>query len=152
MKQQRQLALLRIVRRRPVASQQALALLLKKAGVSATQASISRDLRELGLVKVDGRYCPMNRLPAAARNPAQAALHELITTVEPVGANLLVVRTPVGAAAPVAVAVDQLRSPAIAGTVAGDDTILVAVRSRSAQGQALALLKQLQSGPPRRNR
>jgi transcriptional regulator of arginine metabolism len=61
-------------------------------------------------------------------------------SVEPVGANLVVIKTPVGSANVVAVDLDRKELPDIAGTVAGDDTIFVAVRSRAAQGRVMAFL------------
>lgn len=139
-KRRRQTALLRIVRGQAVTNQNELVHHLKKAGITATQTSISRDVRELGLVKVGGRYMPATRLRGGG---PESPLSELITTIEPVGSNLIVVRTRIGAASAVAVEIDCAASPAIVGTVAGDDTVFVAVRSRSAQGQTLALLKRL---------
>jgi transcriptional regulator of arginine metabolism len=142
-KHDRQAALLRLVRQRAVESQGDLVHLLKTAGLPATQTSVSRDLRELGLVKLDGRYQRVDRVRRPHATAGADPLHELVSRVDPVGANLIVVRTPIGTASAVAVALDQQRSPDIAGTVAGDDTIFIAVRSRSAQGRALALLRQL---------
>lgn len=146
-KRRRQSALLRLVRRQAAANQAQIVQMLRDAGFEATQASVSRDLRELGLVKVNGRYQSVASL-ARARGAAPAdALHELITSIEPVGANLIVVHVRVGAASTVAVEIDRHRSADIAGTIAGDDTILVAVKSRSAQGRALALLAQMGRAP-----
>lgn len=143
-KRRRQTALLKMVRKQAVANQNEMVRLLTNGGIRATQTSISRDVRELGLVKVDGRYVPAARLvlrPPAS--PAENPLTELITLVEPVGANLIILRTHVGAASTVAVEIDRAASPDIAGTLAGDDTVFVAVRSRSAQGRAVALLSRL---------
>jgi transcriptional regulator of arginine metabolism len=136
----RQTALLRLVRGQPVANQHEMVRLLKTTGISATQTSVSRDVRELGLIKAGGRYLPVARLTAA---PNESPLNELIIRIEPVGANLIVVRTRIGAASAVAVEIDRAADAVIAGTVAGDDTVLVAVRSRSAQGHALGLLRRL---------
>lgn len=65
----------------------------------------------------------------------------LITAVDPVGANLIVIRTRVGAASTVAVGVDGERFTDVIGTIAGDDTLFIAVRSRSGQGRVVAALK-----------
>ena len=146
-KRRRQSALLRLVRRHAVANQTDIVGLLHNAGFSAKQASISRDLRELGIVKVNGRYQPVTPLGVARAPNRGDALHELITGIEPVGANLIVVRTNIGAASAVAVEIDRQRSAGVAGTLAGDDTILVAVKSRSAQGQAVAWLQQMSRAP-----
>jgi transcriptional regulator of arginine metabolism len=153
-KRKRQTALLKLVRGQAVADQNEMVRALKSAGIMATQASVSRDVRELGLVKAAGRYVPATRLTAGrAGAQPESPLSELITMIEPVGANLIVVRTRIGAASTIAVGIDCTASPAIVGTVAGDDTVFVAVRSRSAQGQAVALLKHLglpasPDGPP----
>ena len=143
-KRRRQTALLRLLRKQPVANQNEIVQLLTASGILAAQASVSRDVRELGLVKVNGRYVLAAHL--APRRPAhtpEAPLSELITMVDPVGANLIIVRTRIGAASTVAVEIDRTASPDIAGTLAGDDTVFVAVRSRSAQGRAVALLRRL---------
>ena len=85
--------------------------------------------------------CPAAQLGPDQSGAARGALeNELIISVEPVGANLIVVRTPPGGANAVAVEWDAKHVPEIAGTVAGDDTIFIAVRSRSAQGRLLAML------------
>jgi transcriptional regulator of arginine metabolism len=142
-KRKRQVALLKLVRGQVVANQNEMVRLLKAAGNAATQTSVSRDVRELGLLKVRGRYVPATQVTARAARQPESPLSELITTLEPAGANLIVVRTRIGAANTVAVEIDHAAIPDIVGTVAGDDTILVAVRSRSAQGRVMALLRRL---------
>jgi transcriptional regulator of arginine metabolism len=142
-KHRRQVALLKLVRERAIANQNEMVRLLKQSGTAATQASVSRDLRELGLLKVGGRYLPAARLTARSARRPESSLSELITTLEPAGANLIVVRTRVGAASTVGIEIDNAGIPDIVGTVAGDDTVFVAVRSRSAQGRAMALLRRL---------
>jgi transcriptional regulator of arginine metabolism len=138
----RQTALLRLVRQQTVSNQVEMVELLRKTGFSVTQASVSRDVRELGLVRVAGRYVPAARVTRAGRSAALSdVVNDLINVAEPVGANLIVVGTPPGAANTVAAELDQKRFPQIAGTLAGDDTVFVAVRSRSAQGRVLALLR-----------
>lgn len=127
---------------RVVSSQEELVRLLRKAGINATQASISRDVRELGFVRVQGRYVSAEGFDRAAGRAGEPAFEsELVISVEPVGANLIVVKTPPGGASAVAYDLDGRDHAEIAGTVAGDDTIFVAVRSRSAQGRVLALLR-----------
>lgn len=141
LKARRQAAVLKIVKRHRVASQQELARRLVESGCIATQASISRDLRELGLVKLDGRYMAPPRFGSPRARGSAAPFSELVTRVIPVGANLVVVRTAVGAASAVAAQLDGRDWPDVAGTLAGDDTILIAVRSRTAQGRVLASLR-----------
>jgi transcriptional regulator of arginine metabolism len=140
-KQRRQDELTRLVAEQQVHSQDEIVRLLKSRGISATQASVSRDVRELGLVRVDGRYLWADRLPEAESTSSLYIIDELVTSAEPVGANLIVIRTPPGAAGTVAYEVDSKRLPDIAGTIAGDDTIFVAVRSRAAQGRVLAAIR-----------
>lgn len=143
-KTRRQTALRRLVKRHHAHDQQELVALLQEQGIPATQASVSRDLRELGLVKVDGEYVSAERL---SRGRDGAFRNELITSAEPVGAHLIVIHTIVGGAGAVAVEVDRRHIPDVVGTIAGDDTIFVAVRSRSAQGRVLAQLLRGEPAP-----
>jgi transcriptional regulator of arginine metabolism len=140
-KRRRQAELLRLVRQQPVGDQAEMVALLRERGFSATQASVSRDVRELGLVKANGHYTPVSRLSGPA-NEADDLRHvgDLVTAAVPAGANLIVIKTAVGAASAVAVDLDQTPGEDIVGTIAGDDTIFVAVRSRAAQGRVLARL------------
>jgi transcriptional regulator of arginine metabolism len=143
----RQTALLRLVRQQAVSNQGEMVELLKEKGFRVTQASVSRDVRELGLVRVAGRYVPAARVTTGVGSAALSdVVNELISFAEPVGANLIVVGTPPGAANTVAAELDQKRFPQIAGTLAGDDTVFVAVRSRSAQGRVLTLLRGARPG------
>ena len=140
-KNRRQAALLRIIELHPVTNQEELVQRLRADGFNATQSSISRDVRELGLVRLRGQYVPAKRLNADSAVVTSIYKNELITFSEPVGANLIVVKTPAGMASAVAVDLDKQRWPEIVGTVAGDDTIFVAVRSRAAQGQVLSRVR-----------
>jgi transcriptional regulator of arginine metabolism len=126
---------------------------MRREGVHVTQASVSRDIRELGLVKLSGRYVSAARaLAGRTRGEADDAPRNvelgLITGAEPIGANLIVVKTHVGAASSVALVLDHELGNVVAGTIAGDDTVFVAVRSRSDQGRAVAQLNAwLRRGP-----
>ncbi|MBN2447490.1 MAG: arginine repressor [Phycisphaerae bacterium] len=143
-KSERQVALRRLVRRQAIANQNEMVSLLNELGFKATQASVSRDVRELGLVRVNGHYVAASELDGApGAVPTIGDHNELITSVEPVGANLIVIKTPPGAASAVAIELDKLKGLDIVGTVAGDDTVFVAVRSRSVQGRALVQLRHL---------
>jgi len=137
----RQKAILSILDRGPVASQEELQRLLHKKGFDAGQATLSRDIRELGLVKtVEGYSLPGNgngngvghsyadgALPSVSR-----LVREFVTSVR-AAQNLLVTKTSVGSAQPVAAALDGENWPEAIGTIAGDDTILiVCTDSRSA--------------------
>lgn len=141
-KQKRQSELLRLVRQRRLTDQQQIVRLMRSRGYDVTQASISRDVRELGLVKADGRYVQLSEIGQnRTAGDLSARIDGLITSVEPAGANLVVVRTATGAASAVAVALDEHRLPDTIGTIAGDDTIFIAVRSRNAQGRVVGILK-----------
>jgi transcriptional regulator of arginine metabolism len=134
----RQNAIQAIIQQRRVQSQADLVAQLRKSGICSTQASVSRDIRELGLAKVGGRYVAAGGSSGGAHVDS---FDELITSVDPVGANLIVIKTRSGAANAVAERIDVGCDAHIAGTVAGDNTIMVAVRSRSAQGRVLAALR-----------
>ena len=144
MKGRRQALILELVDREPLHSQELLRRGLRQRGVEATQATISRDIKELGLVKRagDGAY---QRPGADAANPetALAALEraaaEFIRRVDRVQ-QLVVVRTGVGQAQPLAIALDRAQLPELVGTIAGDDTILAV--ARGARGAA-SLVKRL---------
>lgn len=141
-KQKRQAELLRLVRQRRLSDQQQIVRLMRSRGYDVTQASISRDVRELGLVKVDGRYIQLSELgQSRTAGELSERINGLVTKVEPAGANLVIVRTAVGSAGTVAVALDEHPLPDTIGTIAGDDTIFIAVRSRNAQGRVVRLLK-----------
>ncbi len=142
-KLERQVAIKKLVRERDIANQAELVDQLDRAGIAGTQASVSRDIRELGLIKVEGRY----RMPGRKVPAESGGTGELITALVPVGANLVIIRTVIGAASAVAAELDRLELDDIAGTIAGDDTIFVAVRSRAAQGRTMHALRHLRLAP-----
>jgi transcriptional regulator of arginine metabolism len=115
-----------------IETQEELVAALEARGVAASQASVSRDVSALHLVKVDGRYAP----PAAeapVENPLEARISAYLLGHEPAGDNMVVLKTPPGEAPGVALALDRLDLLGVVGTVAGDDTILVAVRDLTAR-------------------
>lgn len=131
----RRRAIRRIVSSQPIGSQSVLAQQLAQAGFDVTQATVSRDLRELGAVKGrDPEGGAVYVLPGsgethdetAARKALRRALVEYAETIVPT-ANLVLVKTPPGAAQVVAAAVDGGGIEGVLGTVAGDDTLLVVV-------------------------
>jgi transcriptional regulator of arginine metabolism len=134
-KPQRQAAILRLVRSRRIPSQERLRELLAHEGFEVTQATLSRDIRALGVVKVaDARGQGYYAVPAEAGDPAPVLsrlLPSLLVSLDQVD-NLLLVRTLTGGAQPVAVAVDHQQWEEVAGTIAGDDTVLLITRSHSA--------------------
>ena len=144
-KQQRQRLIASIVSRRRVGSQQELAAALGSAGCAVTQATISRDIRELGLEKTSdvlGR--PRYVLPGrrARREPREALAGVLAQFGRSVTAaqNIVVVQSELGTAPAIARALDRTTHPRVVGTLAGDDTVLVVVRdARAARSLAAEL-------------
>lgn len=140
----RQKILLNVVRAQKPANQHQIVSLMKRAGWKVTQASVSRDVHELGLVKANGHYALLNDLPpapAAAVTDAAFRVRGLLVSARAVGSHLVVVRTAVAAASTVATAMDQQLTRDAVGTLAGDDTIFVAVQSRAAQTRVLQTLR-----------
>jgi transcriptional regulator of arginine metabolism len=144
-KLQRHSAILELVRSRHVASQEALRELLFARGFEVTQATLSRDIRELGLVKVPGDGGSQYVTPFHTSDPTPT-LHRLLPALylgaEGVG-NLLVVKTLVGGAQPVAVALDAEEWEEVAGTIAGDDTIMMILRSASQVETVITRIEEL---------
>ena len=125
-------AIVRILRLTAVGRQAELVALLHRAGFDATQSSVSRDLRELGVVKGADRYL----LPAAedALTPSHFEdVRSFMKGYRAAGPTLTVLRTTTGAAPSVAIAIDKAHWPEIVGTIAGDDTIFIATESMRAQ-------------------
>ena len=118
-----------------VASQDDLRRQLGHLGMRVTQATLSRDLRELRLVKTTEGYRPLSSAAAdeaAPQNTLARALKEFLLDIRP-AQNMLVLKTPPGGAQPLAAAVDAEHWKEIAGTLAGDDTVLLITPSRAAR-------------------
>ena len=118
-----------------VASQDELRRQLGHLGMRVTQATLSRDLRELRLVKTAEGYRPLSAAAAeeaAPQNTLARALKEFLLDIRP-AQNMLVLKTPPGGAQPLAAAVDAEHWKEIAGTLAGDDTVLLITPSRAAR-------------------
>ncbi|HEV3029185.1 MAG TPA: arginine repressor [Planctomycetota bacterium] len=131
-KADRQNAILDVIAKHAVATQAELKDRLKERGIEADQATLSRDIRELGVVKAseDGahyRYAPVEAVGPPTHVKASAILVRLVRKIECSG-NLLVVKTDPGEASPAGLALDRMSWPEVVGTVAGDDTLLVVVR------------------------
>ncbi|MDR1728589.1 MAG: arginine repressor [Acidobacteriota bacterium] len=139
-KKARQARIVEIVRKCRVDSQEALAALLAREGVGVAQTTLSRDIRELGLVKVRGRYHVPPAVEADGAAAAPGALRrvfgQFVLGTDASG-NIVVVRTSPGGAHSVGVALDAANWPEILGTVAGDDTIFVLARSPKAARRVL---------------
>jgi transcriptional regulator of arginine metabolism len=145
MKTRRQAAIVALVAHESITSQEELRRRLRAQGLAATQATLSRDIKELGLMKraADGAYqvgvpTPM---PVQANNALQHAIDEYLTGVDR-AQQLVVVKTGPGQASPLAEAIDRADVTGVAGTIAGENTILVICRSPR---HAEALVKKLRN-------
>jgi transcriptional regulator of arginine metabolism len=130
----RQKRLLSLIRAKPFATQAELRDSLERAGVPATQSSLSRDLEELGLVKHRGHYAVLKSNGAAARG---------LLSLDLSGDNLVIARTEPGLASAVAVEIDGAAFAEIVGTLAGEDTIFIAVRDSKSQRVAIKKIWEL---------
>jgi transcriptional regulator of arginine metabolism len=136
----RRQAIVKILRDQAVGRQAELVRLLRKQGYEATQSSVSRDLKELGVGKMGDRYV----LPTAEHAPKHddfAALSGFVHEIRPAGSTITVVRTAIGSAQSVALAVDRAEWPEVVGTISGDDTIFVATSGAREQHKVIERLR-----------
>ena len=125
-----------LIRSQGVNSQTELARLLSSHGFDVTQASVSRDLEELNIAKVNGHY--------AVRVPDEREMPEFgLVSVARAGHNLIVLKCRSGLASAAAVRIDGARIEEITGTIAGDDTIFIAVNGETAQSSAIRKINRL---------
>ena len=117
-----------MIRAKPIGTQESLRAHLERSGVAATQSSVSRDLEELGVIKHRGRYA----LPHANGEASRGLL-----SLDHAGEILLVAKCLPGRASAVAVEIDDAAFPEIVGTLAGEDTIFIAVRDQKSQRAVL---------------
>ncbi len=137
---ERRSAIVRILRNGVVRRQDDLVHLLRRDGYEVTQSSVSRDLRDLGVLKAGGRYVmPPDEITRA--NGDFGTLAQFVRGVRPAGPCITVVRTTIGAAQSVAVAIDKAEWPEVVGTISGDDTIFIATDGTSAQAKLIARLR-----------
>jgi len=148
-KRDRQALILEIVQARPVSSQEELRRVLAGQGWEVTQATLSRDLRDLGLARVtteEGvRYVVPDGLVDDSRPALGATLAQFLDSVDGVG-ELIVLRTLPGGAQPVAEAIDAAEWPEVLGTIGGENTILVVCRSGEARVGVMKRLGSLAAG------
>ncbi|HEY3037684.1 MAG TPA: hypothetical protein VGJ66_03050 [Pyrinomonadaceae bacterium] len=130
----RQRKLLSLIRARPFGTQAELRDSLERAGVPATQSSLSRDLEELGIVKHRGHYTVPKSNGPASRG---------LLSLDLAGENLVIARTEPGLASAVAVEIDGAALTEIVGTLAGEDTVFVAVRDQKEQRAAMRRIWEL---------
>jgi transcriptional regulator of arginine metabolism len=136
---ERHVALRQLLHHGPAKTQRAIVAALKAAGHTATQSSVSRDLRELGAIKTSSGY----ELPGDEESDAEqmSGIAGLLRAINPAGPNLLVIRTAIGAAQRVALALDRCAWPEMIGNIGGDDTVFVATDSAQHQKNLLARIE-----------
>ena len=144
-RRKRHLRILELISTRAVRTQEELADALSADGWQVTQSSVSRDIAALHLAKVDGIYRRARN--AAGRDPDEVRIAEGVLTAEAAGEAIVVVHTPPGEANRVGVALDRLAWPEIVGTIAGDDTIFLAVSNQAAQRQVVKKIRAIAAGP-----
>ena len=123
-KRERQQTILSLIQAKPIGTQADLRTLLERSGVPATQSSLSRDLDELGVVKQRGHYTLPRTNGATTRG---------LLSLDHAGDCLVIARTIPGLASAVAVEIDAAALPEVIGTIAGEDTIFIAVREAKGQ-------------------
>jgi transcriptional regulator of arginine metabolism len=140
-----------ILARHPVETQEELVEQLRGQGLAVTQATVSRDVKRMGLVKVpwaDGRshyVAPEKPSPVDVLRRLQHATTEYVLSAD-IGEDLVVIHTLTGRANAVAAAIDEMQWDDVVGTVAGDDTILVVPRRRAGRDRILVRLRNLMEG------
>jgi transcriptional regulator of arginine metabolism len=148
MKNNRQAMIVSIIKELIIGTQEELGEILRSRDIQVTQATLSRDIKELGLVKIptlDGRYrysLPQDRTPGDLMRRAQRMLEDAVIAIDS-AENIIVIKTMSGTAQGVAAAFDELEWPEVVGTVAGDNTIMVVVRNKSQVEEVLNRLQQL---------
>ncbi len=127
----RRMLLAKLIRERVVGRQAELVDLLRREGHPATQSSVSRDLRELGVAKQGDRYV----LAESSLPPKTdfSTVRQFVTARLTAGANLTILKTRIGSAQSVALAIDTAQWPEVVGTISGDDTIFIATAGAPAQ-------------------
>ncbi|HEX8288447.1 MAG TPA: hypothetical protein VF556_10645 [Pyrinomonadaceae bacterium] len=128
-KEKRQQKIRNFIQAKNIGTQEELSELLSEAGFDVTQSSISRDLEQMNIVKVSGFYA----LPSTS----DAAQTFGLLSLETAGENLVVARCESGLASAVAVRIDNAKLPELIGTIAGDDTIFIAVKDTKTQKSAV---------------
>lgn len=151
MKSGRHAKILEIISEYPVETQDEIITRLKEAGYKATQATISRDIKDLRLVKTLGsngkyRYMTAENRSADLRADFAQLFSGSVTTLDRAG-NLVVIKTYSGMANAVCAAMDSTENPAVVGTIAGDDTIFVACRTGESAAALIGSLKQYLNKP-----
>jgi transcriptional regulator of arginine metabolism len=136
----RRAAILRLIRESTVHKQEEIVKGLRKQGFEATQSSVSRDLRELGVAKAGDRYIVPAQPDMLGGNLFEA-VSMFVVEIRTAGASLTVIKTTTGTAQTVAVAIDKAQWSEIVGTISGDDTIFLATEDARAQHKLVERLR-----------
>lgn len=134
--------ILELISAHAIRSQESLREHLAEAGITVAQATLSRDLRELGVWKGPGGYRPPNGMAAGAEGPALGRVVAREVVAAECGGSMVVLRTAPGHADALAIEIDRARPAEVVGTIAGDDTVFIAAWS---DRQARALLERFRS-------
>jgi transcriptional regulator of arginine metabolism len=140
----RRAAICRILKSGPAGTQKSLVDALTALGFEATQSSVSRDLREIGAIKTADGYVLVNG--GNADEDPMARVSNLVREVQAAGPNLLVIKTAIGGAQRVALALDRSDWPEMVGNIGGDDTVFVATRTAAAQRNLLSRIERAIAG------
>jgi transcriptional regulator of arginine metabolism len=141
-KKARQAIILETIRKQVVRSQEELSALLAKANVEATQATLSRDIRELGLVKVRGRYQSSGEIQnSPSTDDLRRALENYVIRTG-ISENIVMIKTSPGNAHSIGAVLDAAQWPEVLGTVAGDDTVFVLLRNRRSGQKVLGRIRE----------
>ena len=146
-KSERQARLLQVIREREISTQDELVASLNETGMDVTQATVSRDIKELGIIKVSTgsggqKYIPMERSGEVASGRLMKVFSEAVIQVD-AAMNLVVIKTLPGMAQAGASALDSMRLPEIVGSIAGDDTVFIATRTVEQADSLARLLNQI---------
>ena len=151
-KSERQSSLLQLIRERDIGTQEELVARLNKGGFYATQATISRDIKELGIIKVNNsrgqqKYVALDRSGEAPSSRLMKVFSEAVIQVD-LAMNLVIIKTLPGMAQASASALDSMHLPDVVGSIAGDDTVFVAVRTPDHASDMVKLLSQMMVAEP----
>jgi transcriptional regulator of arginine metabolism len=141
-KRARQGRILDLIRNRQVGSQEELASLLRQESVEVTQSTLSRDIRELGLVKVRGSYYVPGEAHSSPPDEMVRRAFAQFVIQSDVSGNIIMIRTAPGNAHSIGAVLDAAQWPEILGTVAGDDTIFVLIRNGHAGKTVLKKIRE----------
>jgi len=138
---ERRMAIAKLLRANAIERQSELVELLRSEGYVATQSSVSRDLKDMGAVKVKNGYSLPEDNPSG-NGDSLKQVAEFVREIRAAGPNLLVVTTAIGAAQRVALTLDRISWPEIVGTLSGDDTVFIATSTAAQQRRLRSRLQQ----------